>query len=53
MLLWKRVLHGVLHRDDVSDDEREGDTMMSAVLETSVLTVIFGIYIWVIFKIAD
>jgi cytochrome bd-type quinol oxidase subunit 1 len=53
MLLWKWVLHGVLHLDDVNDDQREGDVMMSFVLETSVLVVIFGIYIWVLFKVAD
>jgi hypothetical protein len=53
MLLWKRVLHSLLRHDDVSDDEKEGDVMMSFVLETSVLATIFGIYIWAIFKIGS
>lgn len=53
MLLWKRVLHGLLHHDDVKDDERKGGVAMSDVLELVAIVAFFGNYIWVMFKIGS
>ena len=52
MLLWKRFLHGLLHHDDVKDDERKGD-VMSDVLELIAIVAFFGNYFWVMFKIGS